>query len=422
MKRTGIKILFWKLLDYLEYPYKLVPDKEELFPRFGNSYLKIYLWLYTLKNEIKEWKMNKKLGFLHCHPHPLAVNVWRSLISLNPNNMGSWTQTGEENLRGTMKAEKNLIMSMIDLLGGNKKGWTGYVTSGASEANLFAAWTGRNYLKEMSPKGTICMIINPLTHYSVKKAADITGIQCIEMGIDHNIWTINPDVIRDKIKDLYNKGYTSFLVPLTLGYTQTGANDNYKEITNILLNLQKKIGIKCFIWLDAAINGLILPFTESNFFPLKAPGINLIALDFHKTGMCPIPSGIVLYRENFKKYISRKVAYLDQDDSTISGSRSGIAAAACLAIIKKLGKDGFKRLIGKTLVKKNKFIELIESLNLDMEIFSEEKSLALALICKKPLSDIFINKFGIYAKKWKYKFDQKSESLYIYKINFALKI
>lgn len=419
MRRTGIKIFFRKLIYYLTYPYKLFKNSEELFKKKGESYSKIYIWLYTLKNEIKARKLSKQVGFLHCQPHPLAVNVWKSLISLNPNNMGSWVQAPETDLTGTTHAEKALIMKMADLLGGNKKDWLGYMTAGASEGNLFAAWSGRNYISKMSGR-KICMIINPMTHYSVKKAANIIDVQCVGMGIDRHTWTINPDSLRNKVKELYIKGYDSFLIPLTLGYTQTGANDDYKKITIVLNKLKKELGIVCFVWLDAAINGLVLPFTDSIFSPLKTSGINLITLDFHKTGMCPIPSGLVIYKGSFKKYISQKVAYLDQDDATVSGSRSGISAVACLAIVKRLGKDGFKKLINRAFIKKNKLIQFIKTLDLGIEIFNEKKSLAIALVCKKPLPKKVVDIFGIYAKKWEYVFDQKPENLYIYKINFSI--
>lgn len=422
MRRTGIKIFFRKLYYYVTYPYRLFKNNEELFQKKGESYSKIYIWLYTLKNEIKERKLSKQVGFLHCQPHPLAVNVWKSLLPYNPNNMGSWVQAPEKDLTGTTNAENALIMRMTDLLGGNKKVWSGYMTAGASEGNLFAAWVGRNYFKNEESGKKICMIVNPLTHYSVKKAANIIDIQCMEMGIDRHTWTINPDVLKNKVKELSAKGYDSFLIPLTLGYTQTGANDDYKRITGILNKLQKELGIVCFIWLDAAINGLILPFTDPGFSPLETPGINLITLDFHKTGMCPIPSGLVIYKGNLKKYISQKVAYLDQDDATVSGSRSGIPAVACLAIVKKLGKDGFKKLINKVFIKKNGLIKFFKTLSQDIEIFNEKKSLALALVCKKPLPDKVVDKLGIYSKKWEYVFDQKAENLYIYKINFPLEV
>jgi len=419
MRRTGIKIFFRKLIYHLTYPYKLFKNNEELFKKKGESYSKIYIWLYTLKNEIKARKLSKQVGFLHCQPHPLAVNVWKSLILLNPNNMGSWVQAPEKDLTGTTNAEKALIMKMIDLLGGNKKDWLGYMTAGASEGNLFAAWAGRNYISKMSGR-KICMIINPMTHYSVKKAANIIDVQCVGMGIDRHTWTINPDSLRNRVKELYTKGYDSFLIPLTLGYTQTGANDDYKKITIVLNKLKKELGIVCFVWLDAAINGLVLPFTGSGFFPLKIPGINLITLDFHKTGMCPIPSGMIIYQGNFKKYISQKVAYLDQDDATVSGSRSGISAVACLAVVKRLGKDGFKKLINRAFIKKNMLIEFLKTLDLDIEIFNEKRSLAIALVCKKSLPGKIVDRLGIYAKKWEYIFDQKSENLYIYKINFPI--
>lgn len=421
MKRTGIKIFFRKILHHSRYPYDFMRNNKILFPENGFNGLKTGLWLYTLKNEIKSWRLEKKLGFLHSQPHPLAVKVWKNLISLNPNNLGIWSKTPDNNLSGTTRAEKNLISKMINLYGGVHDKWTGYVTSGATEANLLAAWAGRNYLRSRLHKGKICMLVNPFTHYSIKKAANVVDLPCIEIGSDRQTLVINTRNLINKIKSLQLDGYSGFLIPLTLGYTQTGANDRYEDISKILSKLENEIGIKCFIWLDAAINGLIFPFIKSKFSPLKIPGINLIAVDFHKTGMCPIPSGVAIYQDKLTKYIDQKVAYLEQNDATVAGSRSGIAAAAALAIVDGLGKKGFKKLIAKAFIEKNKFLNSLYKQKLDIEIFNDKNSPALALISRKALPSEVVNQFGIYAKKWSYGFDQGTESLYIYKINFPLK-
>ncbi|MFZ6035449.1 MAG: pyridoxal-dependent decarboxylase [Patescibacteria group bacterium] len=417
-RRTGIKIFFRKIIYFIKHPYKENAVNGVKFPAFGENRFRIDLWLWSLINEIKETKLNDKLGFLHSKPHPVAVKVWRRLLPFNPNNMGSMSKRHKKYLGDTERSEQSLISMLVDLYGGIVGKWTGYMTTGATEGNLFAVWMARNYLNSNSPGGKACLLANSFTHYSVRKAADITGIKYIEMGVDRNRLSINPVSLENKIRSLSGMGYKAFIIPLTLGYTQTGANDDFRAISKTLSSLEKQLKIKCFVWIDAAINGLVLPFTRADFRPLRTGGISLITLDFHKTGMCPIPSGIVLYEKNFRKYVSRKVAYLDHEDDTISGSRSGIAPTAALAIVKHLGRIGFKKYINASLEKKNGYIKIIKKLDPDLEIFNDKDGLSLALICKKPLSDKMVNELGIFAKKYAYKFDRKTEELYIYKINF----
>lgn len=414
-KRTGLKILFWKIQKHIKYPYRYFDHKPLKFPKYGQPKLLTSLWLKTVVNETKDWKMQKTLGFLYNKPNGVALDTWNKLLSLNSNNLGEWGTKDIRSLSGTQKSEWELIHKMIDLYGGKDGEWTGYSTSGATESNIFSVWMGRNFLS--SKKRKTALILNQFTHYSIYKAANVTNIPVYEIPVDRTTWKPSLPVLEAEITRIIKKGYTGFLIPITLGYTQTGINDDYLEIIKMTVMLQKKYGIIIFTWIDAAINGLVLPFTTNSFRPLHSH-IYSICLDFHKTGMCPIPSGLVLYKKSLVKHVEQNIAYLDQNDNTLLGSRPGVAPAAMLALINSLGKEGFKKNIQRQMTKKKIFIAEIKSQNIKVEIINENEGTGLALVSDKQLPEKLVRKYGLFAKRWKYPFLQKPEYLYIYKVNF----
>lgn len=49
----------------------------------------------------------------------------------------------------------------------------------------------------------------------------------------------------------------AFLLPLTLGYTITGTDDDVKKICQIMTDFRKKHNdVDFFIWIDAAFSGI----------------------------------------------------------------------------------------------------------------------------------------------------------------------
>lgn len=412
---------YYKRANWLIKHPDFLFERKELgkFPEKPSSYWKIKLQLYSLVNTLKELRLENKLGSLHCQPHTMSTMAWKKLLLYNPNNLGNWSLANEkEILSGPPEAERGLIKAMVDLYGGSLNDWEGYITSGATEANIFSAWMGRKMFEKKYARKQICLLTTNLAHNSVSKAADVVGVEPFNVGLDRKSWSMDLSSLEKTIKKLYKKHYRAFLIPLTLGYTQTGTNDDYQEIIKRLKQLERKSGIDVFIWLDAALNGLVLPFTSRGFFPLKNTKMNIICVDFHKAGMAPIPSGIVLYRKFLRKNIERSIPYINFRDSTLLGSRSGIPAVAIFSLINLLGKRGFKRIILQCQQNKEAFIKEVSQLFPRVEIVDDPRGISLGLVSKKKLTNKFMKKYGLYAKKHRYKFTDKSEALYIYKVAF----
>ena len=411
--RTGLKTLLIQSKKILKRP-SLLFNNGSSFPKKGSSRFRVSLELYSLANELAELKLENKHGSFHCVPHPVAIETWKRLLKHNPNNLGNWSLSNQKNLYGTRKIERELITTMIRLLGGNEKEWEGYVTNGATESNIFSIWLGRKILERNRSCKRIGIVVNSLTHYSIIKAADITNIDIVLTDLNRVTWSTDIDALVNNIREQKDK-YQGFLIPLTLGYTQTGTNDDYENICHALKELGKKLNISTYVFIDAALSGLVLPFTVKNFIPLKNADIQTFCVDFHKSGMTPIPSGIILYRKNLRKHIEKQITYVEEKDNTISGSRSGIPIVAMLSVIKQLGKDGFMKIMNKRISRKDLFIQQALRENPHLEISGDPRGISLGLITPNAIQKNFRDKYGLYSKRNVYKFTNSKERLYIYK-------
>ncbi len=379
----------------------LTPDyfpQEPVFPLF----IKLRLWL--LKGELKKIKSKTDKFFSHLAPYPapIAIDVWRQFLLYNPNNLGNWSISSlpKKQLFGTRVFEKEVIWKMIDLYGGRKENLEGYITSGGTEGNIFSAWVGRNYLeKEGVDKEKICLVKTSLTHYSIEKASDIVGIPTFITPLNSKNWGMDIDCFAKTIQSLHKRGFRGFLLPLTLGYTVTGTADPYLEICLKIREIKKKIkNIKFFVWLDAALNGLIEPFLNSRFSPFALPEVQTVLTDFHKLGLAPYPAGIILYRTQLRSLIEKNIPYLAEKDNTLLGSRPGISAVACWSAIETIGKSGAKELIEKNLAKKKRWVTSVRKTQKATikRIISPPRSLTVALILKqKTITDWNISKMRL---------------------------
>ncbi|MFC1750046.1 pyridoxal-dependent decarboxylase [Pseudomonadota bacterium] len=386
------------------------------FPADG-SHLKTKSYLHKLFKEVEGYRWEKTVGALYCQPHEVSVNLWKKFIHLNPNNIGNWTVKEKKKAYGTARVERLLMFQLLDLYSSHRTRWGGYMTSGATEGNLFSAWLGRMSLEQKIDKSSITMVLNDLSHYSLAKAASVVGVKISYAMLSRKLWVFDVDSLIDTITALSQKGHEGFLLPLTLGYTTTGSSDDYKKIVNEMVKLEKKLKIKIYIWIDAALNGLVDPFINPELI-LDTPKINSFVCDFHKFGLTPIPSGFVLYRSSLENLIRSDVSYMTHDVGTLSGSRSGVSAVASFGVIHTLGRKGFERVIKNCLYRKKAFI-LRESNGLKKcEIVDIENGVAIGLVTNKPLGSEICRKYGLFSKKKTYRFSEGNEDLYIYKMSF----
>jgi len=378
--RTGLKTLTKKITNRIIYPRFLYPSTApNEFPNNQTFKLQINARLFGVKNELKNHNFAFNLGSLCTPPHPVATKVYQSFLKYNPNHLGNWSY--KEPGQGTERLEYEVIKKMIDLYHAPKEGIEGYVTSGGTEGNIYSLWLGRLCLEKLCTKGTICLLRTSLSHYSIRKAGNICNIPQFLTPLNSQEWNIDAKSLSKKVKELYKIGYRGFLLPLTVGYTTTGTQDNIQEITKIIKKLEKELkNTNFYIWIDAALNGLIEPFINESFQPFTSSLIQTLVVDFHKFGMVPYPAGIVLYRRNLRKAAEQDINYLEEKDSTLLGSRQGASAVAIWAMIHYLGRSGYRKMALEQLKNKNYFIKNIQDIFPKAEIISHRNSPSCGVI------------------------------------------
>jgi histidine decarboxylase len=312
-----------------------------------------------------------------------AALTIKLLADFMPNNLGNWS-INKPNTLGK-KLEKQIVEIMKNYYQSPAK-IAGHFTSGSTEGNIYAAWIGRNYLiKKLGIQSTekISFLFNSLTHYSISKAADLINVKSEELAIDQKNWNIDLDFLNKTLEKLYKKGIRAFLIPLTIGYTVTGTEDNVEEICKITEKFKKNHkGVEFFLWLDAAFSGVSKIFTENDFKPFDNKSIQLITTDFHKLLAVPYSSGLVLYRNTLTDYIKRDIPYIGLVDTTLLGSRSGMSVIATWFTLINLNKKKLRNIFLKAIAKKEKFLKTISQENLNLEIINNPDSIQTCLICK----------------------------------------
>ncbi len=411
----------------LSYPKFLFPKKNNIFPEKPTAKLKINARIFALVNKLKEQKKTINIANLLSYPHESAVTAWKKLLPYNPNNLGNWSIKEIIPDLETAAVERELIFKLLDLYKYHGRDVEGYVTSGATEANLFTCWTGREYLqKKIRGLGKICLLKTNLTHYSIRKSCHITQIKEYIVPLDKKIWGMDIVGLEQLINKRYKNGYRGFLIPLTLGYTTTGTIDPIFKVIELTKKMKKKLPIDFFVWVDGALNGFIEPFLNPDFKPFFHKEIQSFVVDLHKFGFSPYPAGIVLYRKELRQLIEKPIDYLEEKDNTILGSRTGISAVACWSTIMSLGKEGFRKRINEYMASKKLFIDLIENSFSKVEVITHERSLTVGIVFSSlhgsKLTAKIEKKYGLYPSKIKIISSKGKDTKTIYKFFFLASV
>lgn len=371
-----------------------------------------------LKRESKQIDLQQPIAR---QSNPIAAGILRTTANYMPNNLGNWSIKKPQTL--TAKAELNLIKLFRKYYQCNNI--IGHFSSGSTEGNIYASWLGRNYLKQRFKLSCnqIILIKSDLAHYSIDKAADLVGVDLIRTSIDQQEFNLDLLYLQKQITKLYQKGYRGFLLPLTLGYTVTGTDDDYLAVCQFATKfMQKHKNCHFFIWLDAAFSGISKIFTEVNFKPFQHPLIQLISTDFHKFLAIPYPAALLMYRQTLLQYIQKDIPYIDQLDTTLLGSRPGINVLSSWLTLKGFGEKGIKNKIKKALEEKENFLQKLSVRNLDIKIINNKNSLQACLVNQNRNNDYMLNR-KLKLKKINYKLliGKNVKIMKMYKLYFPIR-
>ena len=289
----------------------------------------------------------KILGSMCTCPHPVGLKAYQMFIESNLGDPGLF--------RGTKAMEEEVINLLGDLLG--KRDIHGHIITGGTEANIMAMRAARNNVRLEKPEIKNPEIIVPRSaHFSFKKAAEMLCLTLMEAELDSN-YKVNIN----SIEELISKDTVA--VVGVAGTTELGKIDPIEDLSNICIENN------IYLHVDAAFGGYSIPFlNEIGYnlpkFDFELRGVCSITIDPHKMGLAPIPTGGILFRE--KKYLdamSIETPYLTEDrQSTIVGTRTGASTAATWALMKYLGREGYRKISKECMdVTKILYKGLIES-------------------------------------------------------------
>jgi len=282
----------------------------------------------TLKHD-KSYKKGNVISTMCTYPDTFAQQLFSTFIDRN---------IGDANLfPGVVELENEVISSLGELL--HNPDAYGNIVTGGTEANFLALWAYR----ELSGKHTI--IVPETAHFSLYKSANIL-----------NLKTKTVKVTEQRQMDIAETEKAidddTFCIVGIAGTTELGVIDPISELSALCLKYN------LYLHIDAAFGGFVIPFMKDLGydiidFDFSLPGVSSITIDPHKMGLCPIPAGGILFRnEELTKKIKWSVSYLSGGhtaQTTFVSSRSGAAVIAVWGMLNYLGYEGYNDIIKRCM-------------------------------------------------------------------------
>ncbi|MBQ1052178.1 histidine decarboxylase [Micromonospora sp. C51] len=207
--------------------------------------------------------------------------------------------------------------------------WTGYVSSGGSESNLWALYRARSRY----PDGVV--FHSAAAHYSVSKAAHLLGMPTVVVSSQRN-----GEIDYDELAcyaELHRR--RPIIVVATIGTTMTEAVDDVAYIQDLLAD----VGVRDrHIHSDAALSGVPLALSEDPPGFDLTDGADSICVSGHKFFGTPVPCSVVIARHHDNDKCGKVVAYTGSPDTTITGSRNGLAVLMLWVVLQQLGRTGLR--------------------------------------------------------------------------------
>lgn len=271
------------------------------------------------------------IGSMCTCPHPLARKVYTRFFDINLGDSGLFP--------AVVKLEKETIHMLGTLLSNPEA--SGHIVTGGTEANTLALWAAKKFSKKKH-----CEVIVPASaHCSFDKVADLLDLKIVRVGLNSGF-----QVDAEAAKKAVNSN-TIVIVGIA-GTTGLGVVDPISELSEIAVEND------LYLHVDAAFGGFVLPLLkELGFnvpdFDFALPGVCSITIDPHKMGLAPIPAGGILFRnERLRKAVAWNVSYLaggETEQATFVGTRSGASVIAVWALLKRLGREGYKRIVRRCM-------------------------------------------------------------------------
>jgi glutamate decarboxylase len=251
----------------------------------------------------------------------------------------------------TAELETRCVRMLADLFHSPQAATTiGTSTTGSSEAamlgGLAAKWRWRlRHLAEGKDASKPNFVCGPVQVCWEKfgRYFDVETRQ-VPMGAG---WVMTPEEAVAQCDE------NTIAVVVTFGQTFTGRFEDVAAISAALDELQARTGLDIPIHVDAASGGFLAPFTAPDLkWDFLLPRVKSINVSGHKTGLAPIGSGWVIWREteDLPQELIFNVNYLGGQMPTfnLNFSRPGGQVVCSYYNFLRLGKEGYRKVQSAT--------------------------------------------------------------------------
>jgi tyrosine decarboxylase/aspartate 1-decarboxylase len=272
---------------------------------------KILTKLSKLYGSVEKHYSGRILGSMTTYPHPLAIYAYLLFIHTN---------ASDPVIFGELEYMRREIFEKLGKLYGCN--CEGLITSGGTESNILAIYVARKTSRSNSN-----VVVAPDTvHVSIDKACSLMGCKLVKIPT-------NNEPVDTGLLEEYVRKYDPFAIVVTAGTTERGLIDPIRDSARIAYEYN------VYLHIDAAYGGLIIPFLykygylRENLLFYK--GVNSISIDFHKNGLTPIPSGVLLFNNReLYEYTCHEARYtLYGKYCGLLGTRPGGSIASIWAML-----------------------------------------------------------------------------------------
>ena len=271
----------------------------------------------------------------------------------------------------TREIEREVLDWFAELTHIPPSDYWGYVTNGGTEGNIYGLFLAR----ELFPHGLV--YYSEETHYSVSKNLRVLNMKHIMIKSQPN-GEIDYEDLYETIRIRRDAPPIIFA---NIGTTMTEAVDDVMRIREILTELAIP---EFYIHCDAALCGMTLPFLEGAPVHDFRAGIDSISISGHKFIGAPVPCGIVLAKKRYVDRIARSIEYIGTLDTTLTGSRNGIAPLILWCAIRTRGTEGFRREAVECVEKARYAVEKLRAIGVD----AWRNPFALTVVFPRPADSV----------------------------------
>jgi glutamate/tyrosine decarboxylase-like PLP-dependent enzyme len=222
----------------------------------------------------------------------------------------------------------------------------GNVTTGGTESIFLALNVAREISRERFGNEVRTEVVLPETaHPAFLKACNYLSLKPVLVPVD-----------RDGKADA--EATEAAITPNTIMLVASAPCYPYGTVDPIGALGKIALRHKLLLHVDACMGGFMLPFLEDlgydiPGFDFRVAGVTSISLDAHKYGYAPKGTSILLYKN---RELRKKQFFVHTEwqggifaSTTFMGTKSGGPVAGCWAIMKHLGREGYREIAGEVM-------------------------------------------------------------------------